>query len=246
MYNEENNNPMNNQPNLNQGLNPSPVPNPNPAPVPNMGAPIPNQNINNSQDFGFNQGGMTPAPSKYKLTLNRKKDFVGSLVAAKVIIDNENVGKLKNGTTMTFEVTPGVHTISFGGNASEIQITGDTTYEVGFVAANTFGIIGTGGNVDANVTTSTIEKSTKATNALFWITIILSAISLILIFFVGYYIKFWYFAICIGDAIVNLSGLKKLGVSEETKKLRTKNIIAIVVAIVMILITAFILVEYGN
>lgn len=67
----------------------------------------------------------------YKLTLHRPKAFVGSLMNLKIYIDGEKKCILKNGGTVTLNITGGNHHISFSGYSNcTLQILSDTTANV--------------------------------------------------------------------------------------------------------------------
>lgn len=72
----------------------------------------------------------------YKLTLYRPKAFVGSLMNIKVYVDGEEKCILKNGETVTLDITGGNHHISFSGYSDcTLQILGDATANVMLITA---------------------------------------------------------------------------------------------------------------
>ncbi len=208
----------------------------------------------NEENNNFSNNQPTPSTpvnntltGKYKLTLNRKKDFVGALVGWNVFIDNEKVGKLKNGETIILDVTSGNHIISFNKtNPINIQINGDTFADVVMYSTNNFGIDNINGQTNNTVPVANVEKSKKSANSLFITSIVLSIISIIGIFAFGFYIKEWFFALIIGYGIINLSGLKKLNDPETVKKIREKTIASMIIAAIMIIITIYISVNFGQ
>lgn len=72
----------------------------------------------------------------YKLTLHRPKAFVGSLINLKIYIDSKKECILKNGETVTINITGGNHHISFSGYSEcTLQILGDATAKVMIITA---------------------------------------------------------------------------------------------------------------
>lgn len=173
---------------------------------------------------------------KYKLTLNRPKNFVGCLVAFVVFIDGEKVGKIKNGKTLELEVEAGTHTISIHkNNPVNITIDRDTTADVVVFGANNFGITninGSGANTSGENTEHYLERNVKKTNTTLIFSFIIPAVSVFMLFMWAYYIQVWVYGIVVGVAAVNIAGLKQLKELPEYKSLLTKNIIAIVVSII--------------
>ncbi len=45
------------------------------------------------------------------LEITRPKTYVAMLIPYKVFVDDRQIGKVNNGTTDTFEVSPGLHTV---------------------------------------------------------------------------------------------------------------------------------------
>lgn len=179
---------------------------------------------------------------KFKLTLNRKKNFVGCLVGFDVYIDNIKVGKIKNGETLVLEVDAGVHEISIHKkNPTKVTITGDTTADVVVFGSNNFGITNINGEgfIQNN---SGIENNKKSTNIVLIFSILLPIISIVMFYTSGYYFQFWVHGIVAGYAIVNIFGLKNFKNYDEYKSLLAKNVIAIVISIVCALAISFIVV----
>ncbi len=191
--------------------------------------------------FNDNQQVDTNISKNYKLILNRKKNFIGSLVSFSIYIDNKLVGKIKNGQTLEFEVSGGVHQISINkNNAVSITINTDTTADVVVFGTNNFGITNINGQSINNVSDNNYSKRNEtASNIVLIMSIIVPIISIILYFLSRYYIAFWIYAIIIGYCIVNIAGLKNQKCSESYKKTVIKNIIAIIISIVSIIITVY-------
>ena len=185
----------------------------------------------------------------YKLILNRKKNFVGSLAKFNIYIDNQLVGKIKNGQTLELEVSGGNHQISINKNNSvNININRDTTADVVVYGVNNFGISNVNGetinNNNINTNNNYIIKNEKSTNSVL-IASIIPIISVIMFFTISYYITFWVYGLVIGYAIVNISGLKNQKGSANYKKLLTKNIIAIIISAIILLLTAYITIYFS-
>ena len=255
MYNEQNNI---NQSSVNSGNNTS------------MNNTYPNQMQNNSQNVNYNynqqntqnyysnnqfenNNNVSNVPTKYKLTLRRKKSFVGSVVALDVNIDNQKVGTIKNGETLELDITAGNHTIFLSkknllvsvdpNNAVNIQVNGDTTADVVLFGANNFGITninGQGINVNSDSTQNYFEKNKKKSNLTLIASIIIPIISIVLFISAKLYITPWVYGIVIGYAIVNLVGLKSQKMNEQYKSNLFKNIIAIIISILFSVATAYI------
>ena len=172
---------------------------------------------------------------KYKLTLTRKKNFVGCLVKFDIYIDDVKVGKIKNGETVTLDVDAGSHKISIHkNNPVNIVIDKDTTADVVVFGANNFGITnvnGSGSNPSDN-NDKYLSKTIKNSNMVLIFSIILPIASAIMIFTIQRYLQPWVHGIVAGYAIVNLFGLKNLKGTNEYKSLMTKNIIAMVLSII--------------
>ena len=216
-----------------------------------------NNNLNNEfvntqpniiqQQFNYSNVNSNMTGNMYKLTLSRKKNFVGCLVAFTIYIDNQKVGKIKNGETIQFDITAGNHQISINkNNAINIMINGDTTADVVVFAANNFGITNINGqginNLNNQIDNNYIEKSIKKANLTLALSIILPIISVILFFTSEIFINAWIYGIIIGYAIVNTAGLngQKDSMGKKYKSLQLKNIIAIVISAIAAIVTAYI------
>ncbi len=178
---------------------------------------------------------------KYKFTLIRKKSFVGSLVNYKIYVDNEMVGKIKNGQTVEMELTPGNHVISLNKmNPTNVVITEDTTAETAIMGSNSVGITNISGASNAGTNAATTQAVNNAGSAmkLLIICILFPIISLIMYNVAQYVISAWVYGILIGYGIVNVVGLKN---KELTKEQHTRelilNIIAMAICIGAIIIT---------
>ena len=177
---------------------------------------------------------------KYKLTLTRKKNFVGCAIAFKVFIDGEMVGVIKNGKTLELQVTPGDHEISIHkNNPVHIIINGDTTADVVVFGANNFGITNINGQGQIVENNQYANKNTKSNDIFFYISILIPIISIILLYSVGYVISVWVYGFVIGYCIVNFVGLKNLK-SADTEKYKSsliKNVVSVVINIIAIVLT---------
>ena len=207
-----------------------------------------NNNQTSYQQSGnyYNGNSNVSVYNTYKLVLKRKKAFVASLITFNIYIDNEKVGKIKNGQTVEFAITGGSHTIAIHNknNAVNLVINGNTTAEVVVFGANNFGITNINGNgipsfnnVDDNI----FLQAKNRTNALLYSSITLPIISIIMVITIGRFITAWLYAADIGYAIVNISGLKNQNIVDNTlyKSLLTKNIVSIVISFVMMIITIY-------
>ena len=179
---------------------------------------------------------------KYKLTLTRKKNFVGCLVKYDIYIDDVKVGKIKNGETVTLDVDAGSHKISIHkNNPVNIVIDKDTTADVVVFGANNFGITNINGGGATNVSENDehyLERNKKQSLMVLIFSILLPAISAFLVFNWGYYLKIWMYAIVIGYGIVNIAGLKNLKGTDSYKSLLMQNVIGMIICLVAIVITA--------
>lgn len=207
-----------------------------------MNNTYPNQMQNNNQSE--NNNNVSNVPTNYKLTLHRKKSFVGGMVAFDIYIDNVKVGKIKNGKTVELEITGGEHIISIHkNNPVSINITGDTTADVVVFGANNFGITninGQGTESNNSINNNYIEKNNKKTNMTLIISIMLPIVSLILFILLKSYITPWVYGLVIGFAIVNMVGLKNFKDNEKYKSLLIKNLIAIIISLIMAVISIYI------
>ncbi len=198
-----------------------------------------NQNYNqiNNQVNNSNINNMS---GNSKLILNRKKNIIGCAVKFDVYIDNQLVGKIKNGQILEFEVTNGVHQIAINKkNPVNVTINADTTADVVVFGANNFGITNINGqtiNSDMNVTNTNAEKTT---NTVLITSIVLPIISVVMCYLIEYYIAFWVYAIIAGYAVVNISGLKNLKGSDKYNNLLIKNIIAIILLSISMAVTIY-------
>ena len=211
------------------------------APVSNL-----NSNVNNEQSFNYSNVNNSYGPTKYKLILNRKKSFVGSLISFDIYIDNEKVGQIKNGETVELQVSSGDHQISINGNnAVNITISGDTTADVVVFGSNNFGITNVSGQgngyVENKIDNKFIEKNKSATNSLFVISSLLSIGSVIMLIIKGVFLKPWIYGFLLGYALVNIAGIKNIKSSnvEEYNLLLKKNILTIVICAISIIISAY-------
>ena len=176
--------------------------------------------------------------SKYKLTIIRKKAFAGWAATFNIYIDNVLVGKIKNGQKIDLEITGGDHQISINqNNPVNITITGDIVVEAVVFGVNNYGIVVNG---QSNINTSEfITKNRNSTNFLFWSSIFLTISSTILFLLWRYYITYWIYAVIIGLAIINIAGLKNQRNNAQYKELMIKNIMAIIISTVILLITIY-------
>lgn len=206
------------------------------------------QNMNNNMN-GYQSQNMNDnyQNGTYKLILNRKKMYVASLVAFKIFIDNVMVGKIKNGQTLTLDVTPGQHEISINNkNPMTIMIDRDTTADVIIYGANNFGISNINGNDSSNVTggEDLISKCEKSIRWNLIASIVLPIISVILFFVTDkkYVLQFWFYSVIIGYGIINMTGLKNIPNKNDPayKSLVVKNIIAMAIGIISSIVTIYI------
>ena len=178
----------------------------------------------------------------YKLTLRRPKSFVGCLVAYKIYIDNQKVGKIKNGGTFEIELPAGNHSISLNkNNAVNIMMDEDTTADVAIFGTNNVGITNVSGqsNADTNAQIgSYTAKSGPRTDGLLVLSIILPIASFIMYQTMQYIIMPWVYGIIMGLSIVNLVGLKNQNLSkEEHQSAFVKNCITIAVSLVAAIVS---------
>lgn len=184
-----------------------------------------------------------------KLTLRREKSIVGFAVGYNVFIDDNKVGKIKNGQTLDLIVTRGKHTIAISNkkNKIDIVINGDTSADVTLVSPNEVGISNVKGsgdysalNRDNNVHYE--EKAKKSANTCLCFTGALPLISLLWLWLVGGVVSPIVYGLFIGYCIINLAGLKKLNNPSLRTSLLIKNIIAMVLFIVECFITILIVI----
>lgn len=204
----------------------------------NCGEPIDelkNQDGNEQQTNNVNND----VYPKYKLTIIRKKTFVGWAAVFNIYIDNVLVGKVKNGQILELEVNGGNHQISINqNNPINIMIAENTTVETVVFGVNNYGI---NINGQSNINNDEIIKKNKnLTDYLLWFSIILSTVSILMILFWQYYITYWTYAVVIGLGIANISGLRNQKNSNQYKWLVTKNVITIIISTIMLLMTIYI------
>ncbi len=200
-------------------------------------------NINNSVVNGTNMQTNinNNISSTYKLILRRKKAFAGWAATFDIYIDNVLVGKVKNGQTIELEVSSGVHQISVNqNNPINITINGNTTADLVVFGLNNYGISNVNGqSINNNNDNAFIQKNVKSTNYVFIASLAISIISIVMLVASGYYITFWIYPIIIGYSILNIAGLNNQKQSSNYNKLMTKNIIAIVISTIMLLVTIY-------
>jgi hypothetical protein len=111
----------------------SAIPNPNAAPQPgvvDITQPVPTVNPNMQMNAPVNQqqapapdvnqmvsnmrvdSVMPPAGTMGKINLIRKKSFVGCVIPFTIIVDGTVLGKLKNNTTLSFDLSFGQHQVT--------------------------------------------------------------------------------------------------------------------------------------
>ena len=173
--------------------------------------------------------------------------FVASLTKFKIYIDGVMVGKIKNGQSLTVDVTPGQHEISVHKkNPTMVTIEKDTTADVVIYGANSFGITninGGSGNptLDDN---DAIAKCEQRANLLLIGSVALPIISVIMFYATSqkYVLQFWFYSVVIGYALVNISGLKNIKDHDSStyKALLLKNVISLVIGIISVIITIYI------
>ena len=222
MYNDGNNTFQNTPPAPEQSANVNP------------GTTTPNQSFNN----GYS--------GTYKFTITRQKDFYGSMVSWKIFVDGVNVGQLKNGESITFDITSGTHTIAINKrNPISMEIVGNTTAEGVIYGTNNFALINFNGQPGNPTLEANIKKANNYATMVMIIDILLAVIGILLLF-AGYYLKLWLYAVAIADSVINLPLVKKFGENENTKKMRTKHIAGIVIAAVMLVISCYFINIYAQ
>ncbi|MBE6161101.1 MAG: hypothetical protein E7158_02620 [Firmicutes bacterium] len=180
----------------------------------------------------------------YKLTLNRKKSFVGCLIGFDIYIDNKKVTKIKNGQTVEISVPAGNHLISVNNkNTVNILFNDNITADVVVFGSNDFGITNISGqNSNAVEITSNnihLDENKKKTDILLIFSIIMPILSIVLIYEFNLYIKAWVYGLFIGYTIVTIAGLKNDKNSLEYKSLLLKNIIAAIIYGISAILTVF-------
>ena len=177
---------------------------------------------------------------KYKIIINREKSFVGCLVGFKIYVDNNYVGKVKNGKTLIIEVTPGEHVLSLNKmNPVGINVYNDIAVDTVIFGPNNFGFNNIRINGEEVSNTNTIDYSKRyavEANANLIFSFVIPFIYFI--FDKSSYIHIWLFSMFIGYGIINIFGLKKI--KNTNRKVYTssliKNIIAIIIAIVFVIL----------
>lgn len=186
----------------------------------------------------------------YKLTINRPNNFVGCLVKFKVYIDNNEVGVVKNGEAIVVNVTSGNHTISFNNTMLQnLQISHDTSIDVGVIGSNKFGIINVKDSNGMTVQTSGIgtqnaEKILKSAKGPLIFSCSCIGITFILLFTVQMVISPVIYGISIGYSIINLNSIKQCKelLKDKYDSARNTSIIAIVVSSIGLLISLFLMI----
>lgn len=208
---------------------------------------VQNTQINYQQQNNYTNLSISNNSNKCKLTLRRKKAFVASLVAFEIYIDNVKVGKIKNGQTIEVEITIGNHEISINKNTPvSIVINKDTTVDVVVFGLNNYGISNIDEQNTNNIENNYVKKNEDKTNLIFYTSIILPIISLIMFLTINFYITHFVYALFMGCAIINVFGLKKLNLnnSKKYKSLLSKNIIAIILLAIAIIVTIINTINY--
>ncbi len=199
-------------------------------------------NVNNPQQPMYNNYGT----SKCKLTLTREKSFVGCLVSFKIYIDNEKVGKIKNGKTLVLDVTPGQHVITINKkNPVTVMIMGDSSADVVIFGSNSFGITNfkDSNNSNSNNITDdrTLNRCKSSADFLLYFSIFLPILSVIMYLVTNheYILGFYFYSILIGYFIINIYGLKNIRKSykKEYTSLLIKNCIACFISVVSLIVT---------
>lgn len=213
---------------------------------------IPNNEINNNQDIYNSQLGNT---NKFKLILNRKKSFIGCGSAFSIYIDNELVGKIKNGKSLEVDITAGSHVISVNNkNEVTIQVTGDTTADVVIFGANDFGITninGQGPSVnDENINKKVANAKMKSNVDLVMSLLIQPIISILIIFILKLdpWISIFTLALNIGYILVDIAGIKNIKqfFKENYNSCLAKKIIALFISILWLIPLMYIYVNNIN
>ena len=202
------------------------------------------QNDSNVDSIKIQQtlGSESNTSSKFKLVLDRKKSFVGSLVAFDIYIDGEKVGKIKNGEKVELDVASGKHVISINkNNPVDIEINGDTSADVVVFGANNFGITNIGG-LGSGIVNNTVDdryiKNTQSkVNSCLITSIAFPIISTVMLFTINYYITPWVYGMIIGYSILNIVGLKNI---KDNSSLYKSSLIKCIISIVICIIAAII------
>ncbi len=211
-------------------------------------------NMNQPQYNNYNQNNMNQPQynnGTYKLILNRQKNFVASLVAFKVYVDDNLVGKIKNGKSLIVDITPGPHVITINkSNATNIMVNGDVTADVVVFGANNFGLTNINGsgmnqNYVDNNQNNLSSKYVSMANGLLITSIVVPVLSVILFFVTDkkYILQYWFYSIVVGMGFVNIFGLKNIKQydSKVYQESLIKNVVAIIISTVAIFITIYLL-----
>lgn len=186
----------------------------------------------------------------YKLTLTRQKAFVGSLVKFKIFIDDNQVGTIKNGETVTLNVSSGNHILSLNKTLNQnINISSDTFADVVIIAGNRFGLSNirnnNGQSTENNeLYTENVNKIIKAAKGPLIFSCLCIAITFILLFTVGKVIAPWMYGISIGYTVINLSSIKKFkqSLNDKYTSLITLNVISIIVSVIGFIISGYLMI----
>ncbi len=198
-----------------------------------------NSNNSYTNNMNYNQP-LNENNLSFNLTITREKEFAGSLIKFKIFIDNVEVGKIKNGETVTLRVQCGQHTISFNNTIKQtINIVSDTSVKVGVIAPNTFGIINNAVN-DIN-NSQEIDKVIKSANGPLIFSLCCIVISIVLLMLTNYVISPVMYGISIGYASINMVSIKKYkqSLNDKYQKILSKTIISIIISIVGIIISGY-------
>jgi hypothetical protein len=65
-----------------------------------------------------------------KITITRKKTWIGSAVAHHVFLDNIKIGKLWSGKTQSFEISPGEHTLQIKYDVTRLNRSPRLTFSI--------------------------------------------------------------------------------------------------------------------
>ena len=196
---------------------------------------------NNNQNFNG---------SNFKLTLNRPKSFVGSLIKFKIFIDDIQVGTIKNGETVVLNVQGGAHTISFNKTMNQnLNINSDTYADVVVIASNRFGLSNirdsSGSNIqNNNIVNENIDKIVKSARGPLIFSCACILITFILLFTVEKVIAPWMYGLSIGYSIISLSSINnnKQSLGDKYKSLLTLNIISIVISVIGSIISIYLMI----
>lgn len=181
----------------------------------------------------------------YKLILNRKKSFIGCAVAFSIYVDNEMVGKIKNGKTLEVPITPGNHTISVNKkNEVTIQVTGDTTADVTIFGSNDFGITNINGqnsSTNDEVMNKKVDNTKMNSNVELVTSLFIQPVLSIFLFKISPWITIMFCAIEIGYILIDLLGLKNLKqyFKEKYTSCLVKKIISLIVAIILVIVLMY-------